>query len=212
MKKLAIVVLLGLLSACAHIWPENPPVLSPFGDGTQWVVLENLDFIIQMDDKSTAIIRVPRGFVTDLASTPRAIWSFYPPFGKYLTASVLHDYLYWRQTCTRKEADQILYQTMRDAGVKPAAQSLFYITLNQVGDKAWTTNQGEKTSGLIRVIPEEYLKRNAVTDWDSYRKTLKEWKVTEPVVASDQSMPKVCAALGNEIKVRIEFAAIVFAK
>ncbi len=102
-----------LLSACASIAPTRPPLLSPFGDGTQWIVWEDIEFRAELNDKSTATIRVPRGFVTDLASTPKEIWSIYPPFGKYLAASILHDYLYWRQSCQRDEADKIFYQTMR---------------------------------------------------------------------------------------------------
>jgi hypothetical protein len=212
MSKAATAIFLALLSGCATIRPESPPILSPFGDGTQWIVLENLDFIIQLDDKSAATMRVPKGFVTDLASTPREIWSLYPPFGKYLTASILHDYLYWRRTCTRKQADKILYQTMRDAGVDQETQSRFYVALELAGDKAWKTNEVEKASGLVRVIPEQYLRRSPVTTWDSYRMTLLKQKVAELEVASDQSLPQVCAALGNEIKVKTGIMAIILGK
>jgi hypothetical protein len=38
------------------------------------------------------IVVVPRGFVSDGASVPRALWSIYPPFGKYLEAAVVHDW------------------------------------------------------------------------------------------------------------------------
>jgi len=37
-------------------------------------------------------IAVPAGFVSDGASVPRALWSIYPPFGKYLEAAVVHDW------------------------------------------------------------------------------------------------------------------------
>ncbi len=37
-------------------------------------------------------VRVPTGFVSDGASVPQALWSIYPPFGKYLEAAVIHDY------------------------------------------------------------------------------------------------------------------------
>lgn len=217
MKRSTFVVLIVVISGCATITLDRPPVLSPFGDGTQWVVLENMDFIIQLDHNSTTMIRVPRGFVTDLASTPRVIWSYYPPFGKYLTASILHDYLYWRQVCNREQADKILYQTMRDAGVDQETQSRFYVALNLDGKKAWDTNTAESAQRLIRVIPEEKLKarqlaQNPVVNWTSYRMELAKQNVHETPPTSDASLPRVCAALGNEIKAKTDLMAIVLGK
>ena len=43
-------------------------------------------------DTTGKIVVVPRGFVSDGASVPRAMWSIYPPFGRYLEAAVVHDY------------------------------------------------------------------------------------------------------------------------
>tara|TARA_R110000744_G_scaffold90984_7_gene176603 strand:- start:385 stop:804 length:420 start_codon:yes stop_codon:yes gene_type:complete len=37
-------------------------------------------------------VTVPRAFISDGASVPRAFWSLYPPFGKYLEAAVVHDW------------------------------------------------------------------------------------------------------------------------
>jgi hypothetical protein len=39
-----------------------------------------------------AVVTVPKGFKSDGASVPRAMWSIYPPFGKYLEAAVVHDW------------------------------------------------------------------------------------------------------------------------
>lgn len=36
---------------------------------------------------------IPKGFITDGASTPIFIWPILPPIGKYFPAAVLHDYL-----------------------------------------------------------------------------------------------------------------------
>lgn len=38
------------------------------------------------------VVAVPKGFQSDGASVPRALWSIYPPFGRYLEAAVVHDY------------------------------------------------------------------------------------------------------------------------
>jgi len=210
--RFAAAALALLLSACSSIRLEHAPSLSPFGDGTQWVVLDDMPFVVRLDDGSSGTLLVPRGFVTDLASTPPAIWSLYPPFGKYLTAAILHDYLYWRGTCTQAQADKIIYQAMRDAGVDQAAQSRFHAALTAAGEHAWKRNEGERASGLIRVIPEQYLSRGATMEWPRYREMLRAQGVREPAVAGDASMRGLCAALGNEIKVDSRFAAIVFGR
>lgn len=49
-----------------------------------WILLE--DFML---DEYT----VPKGFITDLVSIPRIFWGIWPPFGEYLAASIVHDYL-----------------------------------------------------------------------------------------------------------------------
>jgi hypothetical protein len=207
-----------LLSACANIQLENPAVLSPFGDGTQWIVLQDMDFSIKLQNKKTAIIRVPRGFVTDLASTPKAVWSIYPPFGKYLVASILHDYLYWRQSCSREQADKILYQAMRDSGVDQSTQTRFFDILNSFGGQAWNANKAEQAKYLIRVIPEENLENDffmgssSKMDWDTYRNRLLQQHIPEPVIDSDKTLPQVCSSLGNEIEVKTGFMTALFGK
>lgn len=207
-----------LLSACASIQLENPAVLSPFGDGTQWIVLQDMDFSIKLQNKQTATIRIPRGFVTDLASTPKVVWSFYPPFGKYLVASILHDYLYWRQSCSREQADKILYQAMRDSGVEQSTQTRFFDILNTFGGQAWNANKTEQAKHLIRIIPEENLKNDffmgnsSKMDWNTYRNSLLQQHIHEPVIESDKALPQVCSSLGNEIEVKTDFMAAWFGK
>jgi hypothetical protein len=217
MKKALAIFLSLFLSACASIAPERPPLLSPFGDGTQWIVWQDIEFRVELNDKSTMTILVPRGFVTDLASTPPELWSIYPPFGKYLSASILHDYLYWRQSCRRDEADKIFYQTMRDAGVDQATQSRFYVALEKKGDHAWKQNGLDKGLGLVRVIPGKFLDPSSSliapnSVWSEIRESLRERGAVEPPQASDPEIQKACSALGREIEVRSGFGHVLFGK
>jgi len=76
--------------------------LSPQDDG--WIVDE--DFVVVIDEK---ILVIPMGFETDLASTPRFFWPIFPPFGKWTSAAVIHDYLYRVPSRSRREADAALY-------------------------------------------------------------------------------------------------------
>jgi hypothetical protein len=41
-----------------------------------------------------AVIVVPEGFEWDLSSAPKLVWSMFPPFGDFLFAALIHDYLY----------------------------------------------------------------------------------------------------------------------
>lgn len=40
------------------------------------------------------IITIPKGYVTDLSSKPKWLWSLLPPFDERLIAAVIHDYLW----------------------------------------------------------------------------------------------------------------------
>lgn len=71
----------------------------------------NTPFIVQINHH---VIAVPAGFVTDLASTPRLLWSLYSPNNtKTIRAAVVHDYMYrCITTYSRYEADQIFYYAL----------------------------------------------------------------------------------------------------
>lgn len=217
MKKILLLLVLTGLSACTSIAPTRAPLLSPFGDGTQWIVWQDIEFEVNLNDNTRTSIVVPRGFVTDLASTPPELWGLYPPFGKYLSAAILHDYLYWRQVCEPEEADKIIYQTMRDAGVEQTAQSRFYVALRKFGSKALADNRADKAKGLIRVIPEDYLKPSAgmlkpITLWPTLRADFLKANVKEATQHDGAQIAKACKALGNEIAVKSGISAFVFGR
>ena len=103
----------------AGLWgcaPIRPVAFEPFADGNFSVTMSPMSYSVGSTGKT---ILVPAGFVTDFASTPRAMWSFLPPFGTYQKAAVMHDYLYWTQGCTRKQADDILWEAMVESEVQP---------------------------------------------------------------------------------------------
>jgi hypothetical protein len=83
-------------------------------------------------DRRHERITVPAGFVTDLASIPRPVWSFYPPDGPWVKGAIVHDFLYYTQgdgewngqhgvpegrRYSRAEADGVLWEAMTDRGV-----------------------------------------------------------------------------------------------
>lgn len=208
-KQFLLLLAVLILSACSTTPYNRPAVLSPFGDGSQWVVWQDMKFVVQLADKTVASIEVPRGFVTDLASTPRRFWAIYPPFGKYLSASILHDYLYWTQICERDVADSIFYQTMKTSGVDQTTQALFLMVLRSQGAEAWQENKIDKQKGLVRIVPDKYLdpsnqhfKRN--TDWPELRQTLLTKQVEEQSAPNKEDMLRACTALSGSDKINIE--------
>ena len=83
---------------------------APDDDG-DWLLVQ--DFALTLDGKEVV---VPKGFRTDLASTPRYLWSVFPPFGRWDEAATVHDWFYrtvdLENRPTRKEADDAFYAIM----------------------------------------------------------------------------------------------------
>lgn len=57
-----------------------------------WVVTKDFEYKVGNVD-SNEVVQIPRGFLTDGASVPRAFWSLIPPWGEHGQAAILHDYL-----------------------------------------------------------------------------------------------------------------------
>lgn len=52
------------------------------------------------------IITIPKGFTTDLSSVPNFLWFAFSPYGNFLLAAIIHDFIYVYKTHTRKFADK----------------------------------------------------------------------------------------------------------
>lgn len=84
------------------------------------------------------IIEVPANFITDLASTPKILWNIFEPAGKNYTRSALvHDYLYSKNCIytdiSRKEADKIFLEIMKERGVSFWKRHLMFIAVRMFG-------------------------------------------------------------------------------
>ena len=58
------------------------------------------------------VVNVPIGYVTDLTSVPRLLWSIFPPNGRYAKAAIVHDYLYSNAIATKAFADDVFLEAM----------------------------------------------------------------------------------------------------
>jgi hypothetical protein len=168
---LRLALLLGLLlPRWATAQQAIVPVpLTPFGDGEDSVLTQNLQYRVL---QTTFVIVVPAGFVTDFASTPRALWSVIPPSGRYQLAAVVHDFLYWDQGCTREEADAIFRVAMAESNVKPFERDLMWQAVRRFGGSPWKENATAKQAGKLRIIPAAHMNIPPLVTWPDYQSQL----------------------------------------
>jgi hypothetical protein len=112
------------------------------------------------------------GFVTDFASIPPALQSFIQQNGPSLLPAVVHDDLYWKQTCTKDQTDQILLLAMTEHNVPEAQRVAIYQAVHWAGIFAWDANVRDRKAGLVRILPPERRNIGANMLWPSYRQEL----------------------------------------
>jgi hypothetical protein len=145
-----------------------PPTLVPFADW-DFYYLTNQNVVWSPNPgQKLQPVRVPVGFVTDLASIPRAFWTLLPPQGRYAYGAIVHDYLYWTQARPRDEADQILKTAMEDMKVDPVTIATIYTAVRAAGQSAWDSNERLKANGerrLLKKFPD-----SATVSWAEWKK------------------------------------------
>jgi uncharacterized protein DUF1353 len=187
-----ILLFLGAIPEVAAQQPIPPVPLMPFGDGQDSVLVAPLQYRI---GQSEFVITVPAGFVTDFASTPRAIWAILPPSGRYQLAAVVHDFLYWDQGCTRQQADDLLRAAMAESHVKPSQRDLIWQAVRKFGGTAWDANTSAKAAGKPRVIPSDAMNIPPLVTWPEYQAQL----IAKGVKPSPKpaTPPSYCGAAGE---------------
>lgn len=180
-SRLAAALPLAWCLAAGAQQPLRPPQIAPFGDAVWWVLTEPLPTRI---GRSSEIITIPKGFVTDLTSIPRFFWAAFPKSGPYMSAAILHDYLYWDQRCTREQADRIFDIEMKSYGVNDTSRTLIYSAVSDFGASAWQANTTARSGGEIRYLPEGPLALFLSQPFDASR--------TWPVVRGE--LPREAAA------------------
>ena len=124
-------------------------ILEPISNGKA-VLLQDYIYSINGYD-----IKVFRGFITDGASVPKSLQWIYNPFGKYINAAVIHDYLYSTYNSTginRTLADKIFRYIMKETGVDSRIVRKFYAAVKYFGATSWKPklqNEGYKDRAVI---------------------------------------------------------------
>jgi hypothetical protein len=164
--------------------------VSPFADGKFWFLHEDLEYELL---KTGIVITVPTGFVTDFASVPRPVWAVFPPWGKYGPPAVVHDFLYWDQSCSRKQADRIMALAMKESRVRHWNVHAFYMVLRAWGWIAWNKNAKDRAKGGLGRIPPEYMPKNPNVTWAEYEKELRDRGVKPDVWPNPNPPPAYCS-------------------
>lgn len=128
----------------------DPLLVTPLPDGKSWVIVSDFSFYVG-EEEDNNIIHVAKGFVTDFASVPRMLWWALPKWGVYGKAAVLHDWLYWEQSQTRTQADDIMLEAMNVLNVSIIKKRLIYRAVRTFGRFAWKNNKQKKERGENRV-------------------------------------------------------------
>lgn len=179
-----------LLGGCATLPVLNAPPAPrtiAFLDGQNFALTEPMTFVIGSSGKS---VTVPAGFVTDYASVPRSLQWMIGKQGRYSRATVLHDFLYWTQICSRKQSDNLLWIMMAQSGVPGTQRSTITDGVELGGGPAWKRNERRRADGLPRFLPvDRYGLANTLT-WEQARAQLAKDGVKDPATTVD---PAICA-------------------
>lgn len=124
-------------------------ILEPISNGKA-ILLE--EYVYEINGY---LIRVPKSFITDGASVPHSLQWLYNPYGKYINAAVIHDYLYSTYNNTginRTLADKIFMHIMKETGVSANIRRKFYTAVRCFGETSWKPklqNEGYKDRAVI---------------------------------------------------------------
>lgn len=124
-------------------------ILEPISNG-KGILLEEYVY-----DINGYLIRVPKSFITDGASVPKSLQWLYNPYGKYINAAVIHDYLYSVYNNTginRTLADKIFRHIMQENGIDKRTIKRFYIAVRCFGETSWKSkllNEGYKDRAIV---------------------------------------------------------------
>lgn len=131
---------------CAFMVGCSQPYKIAYLNQPELIPHKNFDFKLDapfMIQVNTRIYTVPKGFITDLASTPRLLWPLYAPNDtRTIRPAILHDYMYRCDTnTTRLEADAIFYYALLNQGVGKWTARKYYWGVRLFGFSSYTNNQ-----------------------------------------------------------------------
>lgn len=118
------------------------PVMKPY-DSNKWRMVEDFDYVTQGGD----FIRIPHGFIHDLASIPRGFNLFFRKHGDHTRAAILHDWCYHTKgqitpkiKLTRLQSDELFLMAMKECGVGYFKRCMMYYAVRVGGFLSWAND------------------------------------------------------------------------
>lgn len=195
-----IIATLLILGGCSSLGQRSKldtvaliykPIAVKLGDN-HWILNEPLTYRVKQTEH---VIIVPKGFITDLASTPRPLWAIgLSPIDSYMSAAIVHDYLYWDQRCTKSQADDVLSLAMEESYVHPVQSYLVYQGVNLFGNSSWNRNSKLRNGGEQRFMTEsytQYIVNTASNTSESLGWIQKDASSRNGIRTSDDSNPQI---------------------
>lgn len=168
--------LLGIVLQCVACGSLLPTAIPP---NPTIMGFANFKVFMLRDDMSWEIgntgvfVTVPAGFVSDLASVPQVLWSFgLSPADKYTRAAIIHDYLYWTQSCTKRQSDNLLAIAMKESDVGWLKSTSVYTGVVVGGQDSWDKNTQALSRGMPKIAPPQWREIPAGIDWDDQQKAM----------------------------------------
>ena len=115
-------------------------LVESFGD--TWVLKRAFHFYYLDKVGGQTHVIIPEGFITDFASTPKALYSIFPPIGIYNKAAMVHDFLYSKDcpvVVERQIADKFFLQAMGVLGVAKRRRKLMFYAVRLFGQSHFRT-------------------------------------------------------------------------
>jgi hypothetical protein len=161
-KRLALAALAVLLgnTSCAISRPTITQLV--LSDPPLFLVAQPLRY---MTTDRRHQITVPVGFVSDLASIPRPLWWWQSPLDATMAPAIIHDYLYWEQSCSKDEADAVMWLAMRDLAVS-GINAVYVGIRTPLAETAWRDNTQARGRGETRFLTAGYAARLMRSDAD----------------------------------------------
>jgi hypothetical protein len=119
---------MGCSNSHVILFPDRPCLVPTYN--YRWLLCNELR--VSVDGIP---ITIPKGFVTDLASIPKILWSFDSPF-KYSTIlpAILHDFLYTHPgKHSRFEIDAMFYSALIANGASKLLSKTYFMAVRLFG-------------------------------------------------------------------------------
>ena len=116
-------------------------------DGKTWRLLDSWRIRFKTDEYCYELM-LPKGFVTDFGSIPRAFRRLWTPMGPYLVGYLTHDGLYGGELVARAEADYILCSLLEDFGANWVDRNAQYSGVRAGGWLVWSEHKAEEVAAI----------------------------------------------------------------